>query len=276
MVAFFDTLLSETQLELDRLRALQAEPLRHADAAIDVLLPALKALQAHVLAHGFASEADEIHFFKVLKPQLTSQLLYFHKVYLFEARRPQGGEEALRRYVEEAFTGLQHFFADNRDFYQYYRTGDCSLDDRYFVRGKRLAKQLDESTLLLSDPAFNTSHDHKVARLLAYASFERYLRGVLAPPALPEPVRPRPALRWTGPKIALVELVYALHETGCLMDGKAELAAITAALESTFDVSLGQVSRMFIDLRARKSDRTRFLDELKEALLERMDEADGR
>lgn len=275
MVAFFDKLLSEIQLGLDDLHHLETDPLRHAGAALDVLLPGLTRLQAYVLQHGFASEQEEIHFFKSLKPQLTSRLLYFHKVYLFEARRPQGGDSALRTFVEEEFAKIRHFFLNNRDFYQYYRTGDCSLDDHYFVRGKHIIKNIDDSNLLLSDGAFSTSHDHKVARLLAYEGFESYLQRVLAPPSSPSVMRHRIPLKWTGPKIALVELVYALHSAGCVMDGKADLTAISSALETTFDVSLGQVSRMFIDLRARKTDRTRFLDELKEVLLERMEEADG-
>jgi hypothetical protein len=79
---------------------------------------------------------------------------------------------------------------------------------------------------------------------------------------------------WTAPKVALIELLYALHSEPTLNYGKAELRQIAVALEKAFNIELGQYHRTFLELRMRKGTRTKFLDSLRDSLLQRMDNAD--
>lgn len=84
----------------------------------------------------------------------------------------------------------------------------------------------------------------------------------------------RKTQKWTGSKVALVELIYALHTEGVFNNGASELKEVTTFFEAAFGVDLGQFNRTFLEIRTRKSERTKFLNVLKEKLILRMDDAD--
>lgn len=73
-------------------------------------------------------------------------------------------------------------------------------------------------------------------------------------------------------KTALTELIYALHSPGAF--GNADIIAIAKTLQSTFNISLGDFYHTFMELKARKINRTKFLDSLRDALIRKMDEQD--
>jgi hypothetical protein len=90
-----------------------------------------------------------------------------------------------------------------------------------------------------------------------------------------KPEAPKSNLKWTAPKAAIIELLYAFHADGCFNNGNANITQIATAFESAFNIELGQFSRTFLEINARKTGRTKYLDSLKEKLLKRMDEVDG-
>ena len=71
-----------------------------------------------------------------------------------------------------------------------------------------------------------------------------------------------------------MELIYALHADGVFNNGTSELKEVATFFESAFDVDLGQFNRTFLEIRSRQSERTKFLNTLKEKLILRMDDAD--
>jgi len=79
-------------------------------------------------------------------------------------------------------------------------------------------------------------------------------------------------LNWTESKTSLTELIYALHSQGAF--GSADIIAIAKTFENTFNISLGDFYHTFMELKARKINRTKFLDNLRENLLKKMDEED--
>lgn len=79
---------------------------------------------------------------------------------------------------------------------------------------------------------------------------------------------------WTGSKVALIELVYALHSEGVFNNGASDLKDIVEYFETVFNIDLGQYRRVFLEIRARKSDRTKFLNTLNQVLIKRMDNTD--
>src|SRR5690606_3243534 len=126
-----------------------------------------------------------------------------------------------------------------------------------------------------------TSHDYKVAKIMANDLIQVYLEDEIANldrKELKAPSKaegsPKSAVFWTGTKVALIELMYAVHAEGSINQGKIELNAIAAFFEKTFNIDLGQYHRSFLELRERKTGRTKFLDTLRERLIKRMDDAD--
>ena len=81
-------------------------------------------------------------------------------------------------------------------------------------------------------------------------------------------------MTWTSPKVALIELMYALHTEGVFNNGAADLKDIAEYFEHVFEIDLGQYRRAFLEIRARKSDNTKFLTTLNDVLLKRMENSD--
>lgn len=79
---------------------------------------------------------------------------------------------------------------------------------------------------------------------------------------------------WTGSKVALIELLYALHTEGVFNNGASDLKDIAEYFENIFNIDLGQYHRAFLEIRMRKSDQTKFLNSLKEKLVKRMENTD--
>jgi len=73
-------------------------------------------------------------------------------------------------------------------------------------------------------------------------------------------------VKWTGSLVDLVELGYALEAVDCINDGKITLTELFVVLSEVFDIDIKDFSRTFKDIKTRY-DRTKFLDELKQAML---------
>ena len=171
-------------------------------------------------------------------------------------------------------------FQRNLAFYQYHRTKATYLDRQYFMRGKPDIQIIVDSFYYETDPQFSTSHDFKVAKILANELLEIYLTNRLHELERREQ-RKRvkngftgKVLRWTGTKRALVELVYALDACGCLNKGTVDIKEIVAYFEYVFDIDLGDFYHTYMELKAKTKDRTGFLSTLKDRLLLRMREQD--
>lgn len=82
---------------------------------------------------------------------------------------------------------------------------------------------------------------------------------------------PKSKLYWTESKTALIELVYALHAQGAVDNGKADIKDIAAVFEHLFGVELGDYYRTFLEIRVRKTGRTKFIDSLRNSLIKRME-----
>lgn len=83
---------------------------------------------------------------------------------------------------------------------------------------------------------------------------------------------PQSKISWTGSKVGLVELIYALHAEGVFNNGQASIKDITQLFETTFAIELVNAPGTFFEIRERKSDPVRFIDGLRSGLLKRMEE----
>ena len=81
-------------------------------------------------------------------------------------------------------------------------------------------------------------------------------------------------LKWTGSSVDFVELIYALHAVGYINNGKATLTELFDSLSGVIENEAKFFSRTFSDIKKRY-DRTKFLDELKRVLLQKLKEADN-
>ena len=124
-----------------------------------------------------------------------------------------------------------------------------------------------------SDHNFSTSHDYKVAKILANDLIQVYIEDQLAClHKINKPSTIQTSLNWTASKTSLIELIYALHYQGVFDNGKADVKLIAKYFESVFNIELGDFYHTYLELRNRKMSRTKFLDTLRESLIKKMDE----
>jgi hypothetical protein len=253
--------------------------IKKCEQAITIILKSINELKKATTKTNFKTQSEEIQFFKEIKPQFTSKLIYFNRVYKIEMKKPNGGNRILKKYYNNELLKLKAFFDNELEFYQYYRSGSTYLDYKYFLRGKFDIKLALDSYYFETDSSFATSHDFKVATILANDLIQLYIENQLLMLDNQENTeksqrKPNVKMTWTGSKVALVELLYALHTEGLFNNGAAELKEIAEYFEHIFEIDLGQYRRVFLEIRARKNDRTKFLTTLNESLQKRMENSD--
>lgn len=252
---------------------------KKAKQSIPLCIKALEELKIFINENGFKSKDEEIYFFKEFKPIISSKLLYFIQIFNIESKRPIGTEKQLKKYFENHLKIINDFKTANMTFYKYYQSEGVYLDEKFFIRNDFNLHLILDQTTFNYDITFNTSHDQKVAQIIANHLLNEYLlsqinkleRNLFAV-SLPDPIETICALKWTGNKTSLIELIYALQATGIISNGKAGVKEIADCFEKLFAIELGDLYRNFHELRFRKTNRTKFIDSLKEKLIERMDE----
>jgi len=242
--------------------------------AISLCVNHLSLLRKNVVKNGFESEQDEIHFFKETKQDALHNLVYYSELKSFEVQFPKGSKEIQKKYTHSKLKDIDAFFKSNFEFAQYNEQDLNHLDKFYFTRKFAIDFQIGTIVSYYRVPEFSTSHDLLLATLHANKKLVRYLQERLE--GLSEPVFqeiPKSKLKWTSSKTALTELTYALYHGGAVNNGNTNIIEIAEALQHTFNFPMGDVYRTYLELRARKKGRTKFLDKLSTSLLSGMDSA---
>lgn len=278
MKNFSKSLLTELDNKLKTVHSENEEPIKYAEESIKILIVILERLKTFFISYKFENKSEEIEFFKLIKPQFVYKLIYYNEIYNIETNSPYGGEKVLRKFYNSELEKLKIYFEENLDFYKYYRTGNNYLDKKYFVRGQHDIRLTLDSFYFQADHRFTTSHDFKVAQIMANDLVQVFIETEIARierrsvVALSN-INAKNAYKWTGSRVALIELIYALHAEGVFNNGTSDLKDIAGFFESTFHVELGQFHRAFLEMRIR-TERTKFLNSLRETLVKRMDEVD--
>ena len=247
---------------------------------INFIRPLFEELRAFTLQYVFHNENEEICFFKETKPTIMSKLIYFNDIYTLELRKPSGSKEVVKAYYQKRLGAITEFCNANLDFYQYYRSKATHLDKYYFLRGHENYKLCHNCGMFDKDPMFSTCCDHKVAKMLAYDMLEIYLQQRLQEVERQEVIEisraslPDNPFRWTGTKIAAIELGYAIYAAGVLNNGNADIKEIMTYIEASFKIDLGDYYRTYLTMRERKKDKTSFLTSLINKLLRKMEDDD--
>lgn len=276
----YQKLISEFESKLEILELRYEDILYKAESGITHTERCIKNLRMEVVRKGFDSTQEEILFFKHVKPQIFSKLIYYVKLYNIESKRPRSSSKYQVKYLNGQINKLQVFFNDNLEFYHYYRRGATTLDEQYFVRGQSDLRSPTESFHFFVDEQFSTCQDSTVATIMAFDMLIVYLQQEIeklvsdAENPKTNPMKQLSKLFWTGSKTELTELIYALHSSGAINSGTADIKEIALMFEQLFNIDLGNYYHTFIEIRSRKCSKTKFLDRLIEVLSKRFEELD--
>lgn len=237
-------------------------------AALTRLRQAIAELKDFTASYTFASPEEEIFFFKELKPDLLSKYYMMKKSFgllLFDSFRDKRAR--LENYQHQ-LRKMQRFVERHHELYHYLLSGETYLDHSYFRRN-----ELNKASIS-TDTSFSTGYDTRKAKILAFNKFRDLIMSLIRQADTERTDSSAFALRWTDSKVALVEIAYALHASGVINHGSADLKQIVNCLEETFSIDLGNYARVFSEIRIRKSGKTNFLNTLKERLTKTIEEMD--
>jgi hypothetical protein len=172
---FITKLNKDLNSQLQDIDLEEPDLIRKSQRSILCVRDTLTQLKAYTIQHTFCNAVEETLFFKKIKPELFSKLIYYVNILNIESSRPVGSREIQEIYLRQELEKLSSFFNNNLEFYQYYRMGSTYLDDKYFMRGKEGLHVYENNLMFYIDPDFSTSHDYIVSEIIANDQLKVFL-----------------------------------------------------------------------------------------------------
>ena len=280
IIEFSNTLYVEMEKNLTEIKLDEINEIQNLKRASYKILQSLMELKEFILITGFENKEEEIHFFKNIKPKFLSKLIFHHKAFEIVSHLPFSSVSEIKSFYLRELEKINTYLHDNNEFYSYYRAHSNLFDDVYFLRKEP------ESWLLLNfddyetDLNFTTIYDHKLSKIIAFEFLSEFIKESINnlenKPGFDakQGFHKKQKITWTGSKVSLIELLYALQSAGSINRGTIDVKSLAINLEKYFNIDLGNYYRVFQEIRIRKASRTAFLDQLKEKLVNRMDQSD--
>lgn len=227
-------------------------------------------LKAYILNYSFKDQGEEIEFFKIYKPQIFSELLYYKKLLELEIDVPISKNEQIKFYNAE-LARYNSFLDRKRNWTTYFRAGSSYLDDHYFMRNSRFDDPAVSSQMLASDTRFCTVGSIIFSQIICTEKLIKELErriGLIdrnSEPGEEDSTKVTRRLKWKGPKVGLVEFGYACKETGALDES---LTVIFECLGEFFSTKLDNTPRIFQEIISRKKEEV-YLSKLAGAVKDR-------
>ena len=274
MIPVAETLFNELVANLNVI-ATEREIIARSGKSVVLITEVLSHLRSLIKQQGFQDAEEEIYFYKYIKPKFHALYIYHATLFNIESDKPIGSKKTRRRYFHNELRRIDNFFYHHLELYKYYRSGKTHLDREFFIRGQAFKEDTIDIVTPVIDREFCTPQSVNLSVLLAFEQVKEYLQNSMMEietPAIPRIAVEQQTIAWTDTKAGLIELAYALHAAGALNNGQATLKQTIEFLQTTFHIDLGNTSRTFQAILARKKGDTAFLDRLKAALLKRIEE----
>lgn len=276
MIQFANRLHREMEQQLELVALKEDRESLKARKSFEVVNQTLHQLKDFIKTYQFTSSAEEIHFFKDLKPRFHHLMIYYGEKTFIESNKPHGDRDTVVKYLRGIVKEHSKFIKRHKIIHSYYQLGRTQEDELMFLRNAVSTSIYPEYNIDL-DTTFCTKSSTILSKLMAFEKINDELAGEIehlknGVQTLLNPEIKKSTLVWTDSKAALVELAYALLARGSANYGKAELSQIMSTLEIAFNIQTGNYYRTYVDLSSRKKGRTPFIDSLKEHLERRMDQ----
>ncbi|AWM14625.1 MAG: hypothetical protein CMP76_15255 [Flavobacterium sp.] len=260
---------SEFEKEYQNIKTTNSDSIVIAHKVTELIERRSKELFKWLKKHKFSSPEEEIYFFKDLKPIFISKLIYYKTVLSIETNLPTSKKNKIKFY-EEALNLIQENTNKNRKFYEYYRARASHKDNIYFLRNCDANILKRDCSLINYDVKLCTTHDYNMAVMIANDILTTYLENKIEQlenncstvhPSVQQTVN------WTGTKIDLVELIYALHHSKKINNGSTDIKELALFFGKIFNQDIEEnIYRFYIDIKNRKTGRPKFINQLAEVL----------
>jgi hypothetical protein len=269
--------ISDLLLNLDKIEDSSRTILEQMEFAISHCKHALEQLRELVFQEGFPNQECEILFFKKLKTEVYSRLLYYLEVFDIHSRLPIVDQQCHVHFYKKKRKKYFEFIKDHQAEVQYLQCGYSHFDKNYFTRECSEIPLPKRNEYYLTDEKFHTWHDRTFSEIIANQMLIEYIQKEIRKLdgyKINTQLKIKSDSKWTGNKIFLIELAYGIHHTEMVNSGNSEIKDIVQGFEQMFNIELKEYSRSFLEIKRRKIDRTKFLDLMKSKLENKMDESD--
>lgn len=217
--------------------------------------------------YNFPTEEEEIHYFKVLKPQLTSKIIYYKKRHEIDIKLPIS-QKAKYKYYDRQLEKNNQAISDFKSFSRYIRNESTHRDQEYFLRKNNNSDLNDQYQFAFLDEKTTTKMEFLLATLLAKEQIIFYLESKLD--EIEQQCKNTKLisnLKWTGSKIEIIELIYAIHHQKVINNGNADIKELANGIEKLLNIEISPyLYRTYQDIKQRKTGHTKFLNSLSENL----------
>ncbi|AFL82515.1 RteC protein [Aequorivita sublithincola DSM 14238] len=263
------------ELELESINFASNTIFAEVERGISLCKDSLTILRKVVLKNGFKNIEEECYFFKTIKPIIMGKLIFYIELASVEKNKPRYGKKFIGQYLRMHINSFQSVFLEHHEFYEYFIQKRTDRDLEYFSRANGKISLHIATLSYCTDADFSTSHDLLTAKFIAHELLIEHFANKL------DNINQNPSknslastLKWTGTKVDLVELIYALHSSGLVNNGQATLNDLATIFQTLFQKDLGDFYRTFLEIRLRKTNQSKLLDKLKDSLLRKIVEAD--
>ncbi len=269
IIEYFDTSICD-------IKKSNLNELAQLDKKITLSYECLIQFRAVLINEGFLTNKDEITFFKYRKPYIQGRLKYYKSCYKYLLKQPFGSIEQQLEYINKELNDIDTDNCLQLNMVKYLRLKQTGLDEYYFLRENIQFDIFTDTSQHSDDPSFSTNYDYIVSNIITSRLLQNYYSKELdilnkndenIVVSKPEVLK---GFCWTGKKIELNEFIISMCESPALNNGAAELNKFKKAMEYIFDIELGNIHKVFDQIRSREKDQTKFLDSLKKGLIEKI------
>lgn len=255
----------ELQRELSMLNLELENPLIQIDSACKLVDNAMTKLKSYLIEYKFQSEEEEIEFFKEHMTGYLKDAVFYTEVFNLESIKKMGTKKSLIKYYEQELRSIQNYLDSHQTLYNYLLLEKSDKDKTYFLRSSEAPVYKPSLFHHTLDTRFCPVFALYFGRIKGVLEISKYiysqLRKLNGISSIAEMTK-KPPLTWTGKKVDLVELVYALKAGGVFNHGRADIREIATAFELVFNQNLKDIYRIYQEIGVRKKTRTAFLDYL--------------
>ena len=275
----FCEIILDLELDLSRMKEVSGNAPEQMEYAIGHCKVALDRMRKLVVDEGFPDLKSEIYFFKKIKPAVYSKLLYYRAVFDLKSKSQKADSSVIRRYFQKSLYKINEYMEEHQVKVQYFKCGFKHLDEKYFVRGAAEIPLEIRGSHHLMDEDFFTWHDHTFSMIMANEMLIDFIQRELD--KLDKPIgydqtNYKSPLKWTGHKIDLGEIIYALLYSGAVNNGNATIIDLAEAFEQIFNVEIKEdIYRYRLEIQERKIEKFKFLNQLIAILQRMIDDKDG-
>ena len=249
------------------------------EKAIGLCNKVILRLRKSILKTVFVDIADEIYFFKYIKPRVFSKLIFYTELFNIESKKPDTDEEVQIRYLRNELQKHCRILKEDIAFYQYYKRNKSFSDQLYFLRGNTEHRIHFDHIPNHIDPEFSTGYDNTLGMIMASEQLIKRMGSEIQKLKRKQNGNSEENnefisnLYWTNYNVDAVELVYALYFANVINNGKASKIDIARAFEKMFNLKFKNIYGTFKEIQGR-ADQTSFLRHLIETLQKYLDDLD--